>query len=84
MKLNCTIIQRWEIELTPTYQHAFPSQGESFSSPTGASKNFRAAHVGMDEFHQTSHDTFIWLLVVEVAISWSLLTCISGCKELVA
>jgi hypothetical protein len=84
MKLNCTIIQRCEIELTPAYQHAFPNQADSFSSPTGASKNFRAACVGVDEFHQTSHDTFIWLLAVEVAISWSLPTCISSYKELVA
>jgi hypothetical protein len=38
----------------------------------------------LDEFHQISQMTFIWLLAVEVAISWSLPMSISGCKELVA
>jgi hypothetical protein len=31
MKLNCTIIQRGQFELTPAYQQAFPSQGVSLS-----------------------------------------------------
>jgi hypothetical protein len=69
MKLNCTIIQRGQFELTPAYQQAFPSQGVSLSSPTGASKNLCANRVGVDEFHQISQETFIWLLVVEVTIS---------------
>jgi hypothetical protein len=69
MKLNCTIIQRGQFELTPTYQQAFPSQGASLSSPTRASKNLRANCVGVEEFYQISQETFIWLLVVEVAIS---------------
>jgi hypothetical protein len=69
MKLNCTIIQRGQFELTPAYQHAFPSQGVSLSSPTRASKNLHAnLRVGMDEFHHISQVTFIWLLAVEVAI----------------
>jgi hypothetical protein len=59
MKLNCTIIQRKEIELTPTYQQAFPSQAKRFSSPTSASKNFRATRIGVEEFHHTNQDTFI-------------------------
>jgi hypothetical protein len=83
-KLNYTIIKRGQFELTLIYQQAFPSQGVSLSSPTGASKNLRANRVGVEEFHQISQETFIWLLVVEVAISWSLPTSISGCKELVA
>jgi hypothetical protein len=69
MKVNCTINQKREIELISTDQQAFPSQAESLSSPTDASKNFRAAHAGVEEFHQTNQDTFIWLLAVEVAIS---------------
>lgn len=69
MKLNSTIIQRGQFELTPAYQHAFPSQGVSLSSPTGASRNLRATRVGVDEFHQISQVTFIWLLAAEVAIS---------------
>jgi hypothetical protein len=69
MKLKRTIIQRRDIELTPTYQQAFSSQVESFSSPTGAPKNFHVVRVDVEEFHQTNQDTFIWLLAVEVAIS---------------
>jgi hypothetical protein len=69
MKLNCTIIQRREIELTPAYQQAFSSQAESFSSPTRAFNNFGVACVGVEEFHQINQDTFIWLLVEEMVIS---------------
>jgi hypothetical protein len=68
-KLNCTIIQRDQFELTPAYQQAFPSQGISLSSPSGASKNLRANRVDVEEFHQINQEIFIWLLAVEVAIS---------------
>ena len=84
MILNCTIIQNEQIELTHAYQQAFPSQVESFSSPTSASKNFRTVCVGMEEFHQTNQETFILLMAVEVTISYSLSMCISSCKEIVA
>jgi hypothetical protein len=84
MILDCIIIQKGEIELIPAYQQAFPSQVESFSSPIGASKNFHAINVDVEEFHQANQETFIWLLAVEVAINCSLRTCISGYKELVA
>jgi hypothetical protein len=84
MKLNCTIIQRGQIEHNPVHQQAFSSQVESFSSPTRASKNFCAICVGVEEFHQINQEIFIWLLAMEVAISCSLPTCISGYKELVA
>jgi hypothetical protein len=68
MKLNCTIIQRGQFELTLAYQQAFSSQGISLSSPTGTSKNLRANRVDVEEFHQICQETFIWLLAVEVAI----------------
>jgi hypothetical protein len=68
-KLNYTIIQRGQFELTPANQQVFSSQGISLSSPTGASKNLHAQHVDVEEFHQISQETFIWLLAVEVAIS---------------
>ena len=55
-----------------------------FSFPTGASKNFHAVHVDVEEFHQTNQETFIWLLAMEVAINQSLLFCIFGYKEVVA
>jgi hypothetical protein len=38
----------------------------------------------VEEFHQANQETFIWLLAVGVEISYSLPTCISNCKELVA
>ena len=51
MKLNCTIIQKGQIEVILAYQKAFFSQVESFSSSTGASKNFCIVCVGVEEIH---------------------------------
>jgi hypothetical protein len=84
MKLKCTIIQKGQIELTLAYQQALFNEVESFSSLTGTSKNFCTVLVGMEKFHQTNQETFIWLLAMEVAISYNLPMYIFGCKELVA
>ena len=59
------------------------SHAESFSTLIGTSNKFWAFRVCVKEFHQTNQETFILLLVEEVAIRCNLLTCIFGYKELV-